>query len=207
MHPLEIGAAAHVLAAIARLWAVAGDLFTAGAILWALDTLARVVRATYAAAVATYQAGRLCGQIWRRDLLPLLLLTLKACRAVWRRIHWPTVARVAVAVVVFSVASLIFARRLVITASAALGARFAAWITRNDPKPTVALLLPPVAPLPAPVPPVVAVAAVTPLPAAVEPLPRTVAALHSLARRRGFSNQQVRSARKAQLIELLAPAC
>lgn len=203
MHPLEIGAAAHLLAAIARLWAVAGDLFTAGAILWALDTLARVVRATYAAAVATYQAGRLCGQIWRRDLLPLLLLTLKACRAVWRRIHWPTVARVAVTVVVFFVASLMFARRLVITASAALGARFAAWITRNDPQTTVAA----VTALPAVLPPAVAVAAVMPLPPAVEPLPRTVAALRSLARRRGFSNQQVRSARKAQLIELLAPAC
>ena len=146
--------------------------------------MARIIRATYAAAVATYQAGRLCGQIWRRDLLPLLLLTLKACRAVWRRIHWPTVARVAVAVVIFAVAALLFARRLVITASAALGARFAAWITRNDPKPTAA-----------------------PLPAVVEPLPRTVAALRSLARRRGFSSQQVRSARKAQLIELLAPAC
>jgi hypothetical protein len=40
--------AEHFLIAAARLWAAAGELLTAGAILWALDTLARAIRGAYA---------------------------------------------------------------------------------------------------------------------------------------------------------------
>ena len=36
--------AEHLLITAARLWAAAGELITAGAILWLLDTLARAIR-------------------------------------------------------------------------------------------------------------------------------------------------------------------
>jgi hypothetical protein len=41
--------AEHLLITAARLWAAAGELLTAGAILWALDAFARAIRGAYAA--------------------------------------------------------------------------------------------------------------------------------------------------------------
>lgn len=200
MHIQEINAAAHVVTAAARLWACAGELLTAGAILWTLDTVARVIRATYRAAVATYRAGRWCGRLWFRDLLPLLLLAAKGCRSLWRRIDWPAVFRVCRAVVVLVIVAVPAARLAVINGSAALGARYAAWVTRNDAPPAAA----PVAPLSVPEPAPAALPPAPPAAAPVAPLPATVAALRSLARRRGFPNAAVNSARKAELIALLA---
>jgi hypothetical protein len=53
----------------ARLWAAAGELLTAGAILWALDTLARAIRGAYA-------MGRATGRI----LWPVIHATARAGR-------------------------------------------------------------------------------------------------------------------------------
>jgi hypothetical protein len=73
--------AEHFLIAAARLWAAAGELLTAGAILWALDTLARAIRGAYA-------AGRFVGRIaW-----PVIHFTV----ATLRLIDWRIVAAVVI---------------------------------------------------------------------------------------------------------------
>ena len=105
----------HFLIAAARLWAAAGELITAGAILWSLDTLARAIRGAYA-------AGRSVGRIaW-----PVIHWTV----ATLRLIDWRIVAAVVfdclkvLAVAVYVAA--VMARRGLIDASAAIGRRYAA---------------------------------------------------------------------------------
>jgi hypothetical protein len=105
----------HFFLMAARLWAAAGELITAGAILWSLDTLARAIRGTYA-------AGRFCGRIaW-----PVIHFT----AAVLRLIDWRIVAAVVIdCLKVLAVAAYVAAvmgRRFLISASAALGRRYSA---------------------------------------------------------------------------------
>lgn len=107
--------AEHFLIAAARLWAAAGELITAGAILWSLDTLARAIRGAYA-------AGRSVGRIaW-----PVIHFTV----ATLRLIDWRFVA-----VVVFDCAKVlaiaayvaaVMARRGLIVLSAAMGRCYSA---------------------------------------------------------------------------------
>lgn len=107
--------AEHLLITAARLWAAAGELLTAGAILWALDTLARAIRGAYA-------AGRFVGRIaW-----PVIHFT----AAVVRLIDWRLVAAVVIdclkVLAVAAYVAAVIARRGLIDASAALGRRYSA---------------------------------------------------------------------------------
>jgi hypothetical protein len=107
--------AEHFLLMAARLWAAAGELLTAGAILWALDTLARAIRGTYA-------AGRFVGRIaW-----PVIHFTI----AVVRLIDWRFVAAVVFdclkLLAVAAYVAAVMARRGLIDASAALGRCYSA---------------------------------------------------------------------------------
>ena len=114
--------AEHLLITAARLWAAAGELITAGAILWSLDTLARAIRGTYA-------AGRFVGRL----LWPAIHFT----AAVVRLIDWRIVAAVVIdCLKVLAVAiyvAVAMARRGLIAVSAALGRRYAATVAPSAP--------------------------------------------------------------------------
>jgi hypothetical protein len=121
--------AEHFLIAAARLWAAAGELLTAGAILWALDTLARAIRGTYA-------AGRFVGRIaW-----PVIYWTI----ATLRLIDWRLVAAVVIdclkVLAVAAYVAAVMARRFLIHASAALGRRYSAAVAPIAP----AVVAPPI---------------------------------------------------------------
>lgn len=98
----------------ARLWAAAGELITAGAILWSLDALARSIRAAYA-------MGRTAGRI----LWPAFHGLAAAARWFFANVDWPTVAAVVfdclkvVAVAAYVAAAM--GRRFLVSGSAALG--------------------------------------------------------------------------------------
>jgi hypothetical protein len=121
--------AEHLLITAARLWAAAGELITAGAILWSLDTLARAIRGTYA-------AGRFVGRIaW-----PVIHFT----AAVVRLIDWRLVAAVVIdcakVLAVAAYVAAVMARRALIDASAALGRRYSAAVVPIAP----AVVAPPI---------------------------------------------------------------
>ena len=121
--------AEHFLIAAARLWAAAGELITAGAILWSLDTLARAIRGAYA-------AGRFVGRIaW-----PVIHFT----AAVVRLIDWRLVAAVVFdclkVLAVAAYVAAVMARRGLINASAAMGRRYAAAVAPIAP----AVVAPPI---------------------------------------------------------------
>ena len=109
--------AEHLLITAARLWAAAGELITAGAILWSLDTLARAIRGAYA-------MGRATGRI----LWPVIRFTI----ATLRLIDWRLVAAVVIdclkVLAVAAYVAAVMARRALIDASAAMGRRYAATV-------------------------------------------------------------------------------
>jgi hypothetical protein len=114
--------AEHFLIAAARLWAAAGELLTAGAIFWALDTLARAIRGAYA-------AGRFVGRIaW-----PVIHFTV----ATLRLIDWRLVAAVVIdclkVLAVAAYVAAVMARRFLIHASAAMGRRYSAAVAPAAP--------------------------------------------------------------------------
>ena len=114
--------AEHLLITAARLWAAAGELITAGAILWSLDTLARAIRGAYA-------AGRFFGRIaW-----PVIHWTI----ATLRLIDWQTVAAVVFdclkVLAVAAYVAAVMARRGLINASAAMGRRYSAAVVPSAP--------------------------------------------------------------------------
>ena len=55
-----------MLHTLASVWTLAGELLTAGALLWCLNALARFIR-------LVYEAGRWTGWLWRTYLVPALL--------------------------------------------------------------------------------------------------------------------------------------
>jgi len=121
--------AEHFLLMAARLWAAAGELIKAGAILWSLDTLARAIRGTYA-------AGRFVGRItW-----PAIHFT----AAVVRLIDWRLVAAVvfdcAKVLAVAAYVAAVMARRGLIALSAAMGRRYSAAVAPIAP----AVVVPPI---------------------------------------------------------------
>lgn len=113
--------AEHFLIAAARLWAAAGELITAGAILWSLDTLARAIRGAYA-------MGRATGRI----LWPVIHATARAGRWFFANVDWRLVAVVvfdcAKVLAVAAYVAAVMARRGLIDASAAMGRRYAATV-------------------------------------------------------------------------------
>jgi hypothetical protein len=124
--------AEHFLLMAARLWAAAGELITAGAILWSLDTLARAIRGTYA-------AGRFCGRL----LWPLIHALIAAGRWFFANIDWRLVAAVVFdCLKVLSVAAYVAAvmsSRFLINASEALGRRYSAALVPTAPIATAAV--------------------------------------------------------------------
>jgi hypothetical protein len=123
LHTLNaLQGAEHFLIAAARLWAAAGELLTAGAILWALDTLARAIRGAHA-------MGRATGRI----LWPVIHFTV----ATLRLIDWRIVAAVVIdclkVLAVAAYVAAVMARRGLIAASAALGRRYAATVAPAAP--------------------------------------------------------------------------
>ena len=114
--------AEHFLITAARLWAAAGELLTAGAILWALDTLARSIRGAYA-------MGRATGRI----LWPVIHFT----AALVRLIDWRIVAAVVIdclkVLAVAAYVAAVMARRFLIHVSAAMGRRYAAAVNPAAP--------------------------------------------------------------------------
>jgi hypothetical protein len=118
--------AEHFLLMAARLWAAAGELLTAGAILWALDTLARAIRGAYA-------MGRATGRI----LWPVIHATARAGRWFFANVDWRIVAAVVfdclkvLAVAAYVAAAM--ARRGLIALSAAMGRRYAATVAPAAP--------------------------------------------------------------------------
>ena len=107
--------AEHFLLMAARLWAAAGELLTAGAILWALDTLARAIRGAYA-------MGRATGRI----LWPVIRFTIATLRLIdWRLVAAVVIDCLKVLAVAVYVAA-VMARRGLINTSAAMGRRYSA---------------------------------------------------------------------------------
>jgi hypothetical protein len=107
--------AEHFLLMAARIWAAAGELITAGAILWSLDALARAIRGAYA-------AGRFCGR--------LLWPAIHFMAAVLRLIDWRLVAAVVFdclkALAVAAYVAAVMSRRFLISASETLGRCYSA---------------------------------------------------------------------------------
>ena len=121
--------AEHFVLMAARLWAAAGELITAGAILWSLDALARAIRGAYAA-----------GRFFGRFAWPVIHFT----AATLRLIDWRFVAAVVFdclkVLAVAAYVAAVMARRGLITASAALGRRYAAAVVPIAP----AVVVPPI---------------------------------------------------------------
>ena len=113
--------AEHLLITAARLWAAAGELITAGAILWLLDTLARAIRGAYA-------MGRATGRI----LWPVIHATARAGRWFFANVDWRIVAAVVFdclkVLAVAAYVAAVMARRGLIDVSAAMGRRYAATV-------------------------------------------------------------------------------
>ena len=76
----------HIAHLVSAAWAAAGELITAGALLWALNTLATAIR-------FTYSAGRWCGRLWFSYGLPALLLAADGISWLNAQIDWIEVAR------------------------------------------------------------------------------------------------------------------
>lgn len=113
----------HIVHIASAAWAAAGELFTAGAILVALNTLANSIR-------LTYQAGCFTGRL----LWPAIHAVVAAARWAHREIDWRLVALIVrdglVALVALAWLALAWTRRTLIAASERLGRCYAAaWIT------------------------------------------------------------------------------
>lgn len=115
----------HAVHLLSAAWAAAGELITAGAILWSLNSLANLIR-------FTYKAGRLTGRI----LWPVIHATIAGLRWAAREIDWRLVATivlegfVAIAVAVWMAAT--WTHRNLIALSARLGRCYAALLTTPE---------------------------------------------------------------------------
>ena len=127
--------AEHFLLMAARIWSAAGELLTAGAILWSLDALARAIR-------CTYSAGRFCGRL----LWPLIHALVAAVRWFAAHIDWRLVAAVLIdclkVLAVAAYVAAVMARRGLIALSAAMGRRYSAAVVPAEPI-TAAAVVPP----------------------------------------------------------------
>ena len=125
----------HFLLMAARLWAAAGELLTAGAILWSLDALARAIR-------GTYSAGRFCGRL----LWPLIYALVAAGRWFFANVDWQLVAAVVIdclkVLAVAAYVAAVMSRRFLISASEALGRRYSAAVVPAEPIAAAAVVPP-----------------------------------------------------------------
>ena len=113
----------HAIHLASAAWAAAGELITAGAILWSLNCLANLIR-------FAYKAGRLTGRL----LWPAIHATGDAIRWAARHIDWRMVATVVieglVAIAVGLWLATVWAHRTTITLSERLGQCYAALLTK-----------------------------------------------------------------------------
>lgn len=115
----------HLAQLLSAAWAASGELITAGAILWSLNSLANLIR-------FTYKAGRLTGRI----LWPVIHATVAGIRWAARNIDWRLVATVvfegliATCVVLWMAA--VWSHRNLIALSARLGRCYAALLTTPE---------------------------------------------------------------------------
>lgn len=152
-------------------WATATELaplLLVPAAVWGLRTTLELLDRLAVAVRCTYAAGRACGRVWFRHGLPLLLAAADAISAVLAEIDWAEVIAIVRQGLVLVLAAVIITgitgHRLLLTASAALGRRYA-----GLPAPTAAPAA--VAPVP------VAAPAAERVVAAVTPLQHPLAAL------------------------------
>ena len=124
------GALEALAAGAAAIWAAAGELVTAGALLLALDRLASLIRSTYA-------AGRAVGTLWFRYGQPALLAAADGISWLLAQIDWAEVRAVGLAAgraalaLVITVAAALHAG--LIAVSAAMGHRYAALLAPAAP--------------------------------------------------------------------------
>jgi hypothetical protein len=116
-----------VLLTVARLWAMAGELITAGALLLALDRLAAAIR-------TTYQAGRLVGRV----LWPVIYWLAAVCRL----IDWRLVAAVVIDGLKILVAATITAAQLAIPTLTKVSAAMGRWYAAVLVKPAAVAVVP-----------------------------------------------------------------
>ena len=94
----------HIVHLASAAWAAAGELITAGAILWSLNTLATAVH-------WTYRAGRFTGRLWFTYGLPALLWLADGISWCIAQVNWLEV-RAVVGVMLRTIASLLIAAAL-----------------------------------------------------------------------------------------------
>lgn len=115
----------HAVHLLSAAWAAAGELITAGAILWSLNSLANLIR-------FTYKAGRLTGRI----LWPVIHATVTGIRWAAREIDWRLVATIVfeglVAIGVGLWMAAVWSHRNLITLSARIGRCYAALLTEPE---------------------------------------------------------------------------
>ena len=115
----------HLAQLLSAAWAAAGELITAGAILWSLNSLANLVR-------FTYKAGRLTGRL----LWPVIHATVAGLRWAARNIDWRLVATIVfeglVAIGVALWMAAVWSHRNLIALSARLGRCYAALLTTPE---------------------------------------------------------------------------
>ena len=76
-----------MLHTLASVWTLAGELLTAGALLWCLNALARFIR-------LVYETGRWTGWFWRTYLVPALLYLADSISWGVAQVDWLEVRRV-----------------------------------------------------------------------------------------------------------------
>lgn len=115
----------HFIHALSAAWAAAGELITAGAILWTLNATANLIR-------ITYKAGCVTG----RALWPLIHLTIAGIRWAVREIDWRLVATIVieglVVIVVGAWTIAVWSHRTLINVSEQAGRCFASLITTTN---------------------------------------------------------------------------
>lgn len=115
----------HFVHALSAAWAAAGELITAGAILWTLNAAANLIR-------LTFKAGCLAG----RMLWPVIHATVAGLRWAARNIDWRMVAMIVIESLVIIAASVwtatVWSHRMLIVLSERAGHCFAALITAAD---------------------------------------------------------------------------
>lgn len=128
----------HFVHALSAAWAAAGELITAGAILWTLNAAANLIR-------LTFKAGFLAGRI----LWPVIHATVAGLRWAARNIDWHMVAIVVIDGFAVIAAGLwtaaVWSHRMLINLSERAGQCFAALITTTET--TMAVIQPMVHPL------------------------------------------------------------
>lgn len=112
----------HFIHALSAAWAAAGELITAGAILWTLNAAANLIR-------LTYKAGCLAGRI----LWPVIHAIVAGLRWAARNIDWRMVGVIVIEGLVAIVAGVwtaaVWSHRTLIAASARLGQCYASILT------------------------------------------------------------------------------